>query len=86
MTFKPKCHNILPMEFAVIKTGGKQYIAEEGKILTIEKITGDYKVGDKVKSGDLLADIETDKATMEFESFRMVYCYTLVFRKNKLCP
>ena len=27
------------------------------------------KIGDKVKSGDLLADIETDKATMEFESF-----------------
>ena len=27
------------------------------------------KVGDKIKSGDLLADIETDKATMEFESF-----------------
>ena len=28
------------------------------------------KVGDKVKSGVLLADIETDKATMEFESFQ----------------
>jgi pyruvate dehydrogenase E2 component (dihydrolipoamide acetyltransferase) len=27
------------------------------------------KVGDKVSEGDLLADIETDKATMEFESF-----------------
>ena len=27
------------------------------------------KVGDSVESGDLLADIETDKATMEFESF-----------------
>ncbi|MFN6039220.1 MAG: pyruvate dehydrogenase complex dihydrolipoamide acetyltransferase [Bacteroidota bacterium] len=27
------------------------------------------KVGDKIKSGDLLADIQTDKATMEFESF-----------------
>lgn len=27
------------------------------------------KVGDTVKEGDLLADIETDKATMEFESF-----------------
>jgi pyruvate dehydrogenase E2 component (dihydrolipoamide acetyltransferase) len=27
------------------------------------------KVGDKVKNGELLADIETDKATMEFESF-----------------
>ena len=26
------------------------------------------KVGDKVKSGDLLAEIETDKATMDFES------------------
>lgn len=28
------------------------------------------KVGDKVESGDLLAEIESDKATMEFESFQ----------------
>ena len=28
------------------------------------------KVGDTVKSGELLAEIETDKATMEFESFQ----------------
>ena len=27
------------------------------------------KVGDAVKEGDILAEIETDKATMEFESF-----------------
>src|SRR5690606_18596954 len=27
------------------------------------------KVGDAVNEGDILADIETDKATMEFESF-----------------
>ena len=27
------------------------------------------KVGDKVAEGDMLAEIETDKATMEFESF-----------------
>lgn len=28
------------------------------------------KVGDTIESGELLADIETDKATMEFESFQ----------------
>lgn len=28
------------------------------------------KVGDKVKPGDVIADIETDKAVMEFESFQ----------------
>ncbi|HEY1023876.1 MAG TPA: pyruvate dehydrogenase complex dihydrolipoamide acetyltransferase [Sphingobacteriaceae bacterium] len=28
------------------------------------------KVGDKVSSGDLIAEVETDKATMDFESFQ----------------
>ena len=28
------------------------------------------KIGDEVESGELLAEIETDKATMEFESFQ----------------
>ena len=27
------------------------------------------KVGDQINEGDILAEIETDKATMEFESF-----------------
>ncbi|MDG1509032.1 MAG: pyruvate dehydrogenase, partial [Flavobacteriaceae bacterium] len=27
------------------------------------------QVGDKIEEGDILAEIETDKATMEFESF-----------------
>lgn len=36
-----------------------------------EGVVSDWnkKVGDKVSSGELLAEIETDKATMEFESF-----------------
>ncbi len=28
------------------------------------------KVGDTVKKGDLLAEVETDKATMELESYK----------------
>ena len=51
---------------------GVQYITmprlsdtmEEGTISSWLK-----KVGDEVKEGDILAEIETDKATMEFESF-----------------
>lgn len=34
------------------------------------------KVGDKITEGDILAEIETDKATMEFESF---YAGTLLY-------
>lgn len=37
---------------------------EEGTVISWLK-----KVGDKVEEGDILAEIETDKATMEFESF-----------------
>lgn len=36
------------MEFAVIQTGGKQYKVSKGDLLTIEKLSGTHKVGDKV--------------------------------------
>lgn len=36
------------MEFAVIKTGGKQYKVSKGDTLKIEKLLGSYKVGDKI--------------------------------------
>ena len=42
------------MEFAVIKTGGKQYKVSKGNLVTIEKIKGDYKVGDKVTFDQVL--------------------------------
>ena len=35
-------------EFAVILTGGKQYKVAVGDILKIEKIEGEYKLGDKI--------------------------------------
>jgi pyruvate dehydrogenase E2 component (dihydrolipoamide acetyltransferase) len=44
---------------------------EEGTVATWLK-----KVGDTVEEGDILAEIETDKATMEFESF---YSGTLLY-------
>jgi len=34
-------------EFAVIQTGGKQYKVSSGSLVSIEKIKGEYKNGDK---------------------------------------
>ncbi|CAN5435013.1 pyruvate dehydrogenase complex dihydrolipoamide acetyltransferase [soil metagenome] len=44
------------------------------------------KVGDKVKSGELLADIETDKATMEFESFQTGVLLYIGVEQGKSAP
>ncbi|XKT74302.1 MAG: 50S ribosomal protein L21 [Patescibacteria group bacterium UBA2163] len=42
------------MKIAVIKTGGKQYIAHEDALLTIEKLPGDPQKGDKVVFDEVL--------------------------------
>ena len=47
------------MEFAVIKTGGKQYVVAPGDVVTIEKLgrgakTQDLKKGDAVSFSDVL--------------------------------
>jgi large subunit ribosomal protein L21 len=47
--------------FAVIKTGGKQYRAAVGDTLTIEKVKGDYKVGDKLTFSEVLLSQDGDK-------------------------
>lgn len=44
------------------------------------------KVGDPVKAGDLLAEIETDKATMEFESFQEGTLLYIGVEKGKAAP
>lgn len=44
------------------------------------------KVGDKVASGELLAEIETDKATMEFESFYDGVLLHIGVEKGKAAP
>ncbi|MBU0998726.1 50S ribosomal protein L21 [Patescibacteria group bacterium] len=50
------------MEFAVIQTGGKQYKVSEGDLISIEKIKGEYKKGDKLVFEKVLL-VEDDKDT-----------------------
>ena len=54
----------VPEGVEVIKMPRLSDTMEEGTVATWLK-----QVGDKVEEGDILAEIETDKATMEFESF-----------------
>lgn len=54
----------IPDDVEVIKMPRLSDTMEEGTVASWLK-----KVGDKVEEGDILAEIETDKATMEFESF-----------------
>jgi large subunit ribosomal protein L21 len=42
------------MEFAVIQTGGKQYKVSKGSLVSIEKITGEYKKGDNISFDKVL--------------------------------
>ncbi len=51
-----------PMQFAVIKTGGKQYIVKEGDVLSVEKLNAEKGkvVFDQVL---LVADLSDGKAS-----------------------
>jgi len=44
------------------------------------------KVGDKVKAGDVLAEIETDKATMDFESYQEGVLLHIGVEEGKAVP
>ncbi len=54
---------------------------EEGVVAEWHK-----KVGDEVKTGDVLAEIETDKATMEFESFQDGYLLHIGVQTGETAP
>lgn len=61
----------IPEGVEVIKMPRLSDTMEEGTVASWLK-----KIGDTVEEGDILAEIETDKATMEFESF---YTGTLLY-------
>jgi pyruvate dehydrogenase E2 component (dihydrolipoamide acetyltransferase) len=44
------------------------------------------KIGDKIKSGELVAEIETDKATMEFESYQEGVLLYIGVEEGKSAP
>ncbi len=69
----------IPEGVEIIKMPRLSDTMEEGTVAAWLK-----KVGDTVEEGDILAEIETDKATMEFESF---YTGTLLeFKKGNHHP
>ena len=52
-------------EFAIIETGGKQYLVEEGMTVKIEKLDDAHKAGDKVVFENvLLVDDGKDSTTV----------------------
>jgi len=61
---KPKASAEIPAGVKVVTMPRLSDTMTDGTVATWLK-----KIGDAVKEGDILAEIETDKATMEFESF-----------------
>ena len=63
--FEASSKTELPEDVIVVTMPRLSDTMEEGTVATWLK-----KVGEEVEEGDILAEIETDKATMEFESFQ----------------
>ncbi len=71
--------------FAVIQTGGKQYKVEAGTKLKIEKIIGEYKVGDKLSFENVLLTVngEDVKVGEPFVSGKKVEAEIIDIAKHK---
>ncbi|HEC93766.1 MAG TPA: 50S ribosomal protein L21 [Candidatus Kaiserbacteria bacterium] len=42
------------MEYSVIKIGGKQYVVAQGDVVSVEKLSGEQKTGDKIVFSEVL--------------------------------
>ena len=75
----PKEEEKLKPDDSEVNTNEKAQMPDGVEVITMPRLSDtmeegtvakwNKKVGDKVSEGDILAEIETDKATMEFESF-----------------
>ena len=54
LLFKGFSYNMELMKFAVIQTGGKQYKVSKDGLVSVEKMKGEYKVGDKISFDKVL--------------------------------
>ena len=71
----------IPDEVEIINMPRLSDTMEEGTVAKWFK-----KVGDQINEGDILAEIETDKATMEFESFYQGELLHLGLEEGKSAP
>lgn len=55
---------VLATDFAVIETGGKQYVVSVGDVLDVELLGGDLKEGDKVEFDKVLMSDDGKDATI----------------------
>jgi pyruvate dehydrogenase E2 component (dihydrolipoamide acetyltransferase) len=77
----PTSNSQLPANVIVVTMPRLSDTMTEGTVATWLK-----KVGDEVKEGDILAEIETDKATMEFESFNAGTLLFIGINEGQLAP
>jgi pyruvate dehydrogenase E2 component (dihydrolipoamide acetyltransferase) len=76
-----KSENILPKDVIVVTMPRLSDTMTDGTVATWLK-----KIGDKVAEGDILAEIETDKATMEFESFNAGILLYIGIQEGETAP
>tara|TARA_B100000745_G_scaffold292473_1_gene233376 strand:- start:34176 stop:34553 length:378 start_codon:yes stop_codon:yes gene_type:complete len=67
--------------FAVIATGGKQYLVREGDFLNIERLSGEYKEGGKVTFDEVLL-VDDGKTTQVGEPTISGTTVTATFVEN----